>query len=432
MTAYLIRRLLLIPPTLIGMTLVVFLIIRFTPGGPMEQALLEARMKTDGQRGGAGRQQSSGLTPAQLLKLQEQYGHDKPFLIAYAAWLGAWPKEMNRSRADFPEGKTETEVKIPGTASVAKVKRTGDNRAEILPDNDVDLSSWRARIITPEQQKVEWEKANPGQKLDKPQPYVALIYQPKFAGVLEGDLGDSTRYSEPVWTMMKRRFPISLFYGIVSILLTYLVCIPLGVLKAIKHRTPTDTATSVLIFFGYAIPEFVLGVFLMVIFAARLRWFPLEGFVSSNFSELGFFGKVYDLFHHAFLPLCCYMVGSFAGLTMLVKNNLLDQLASDYVRTAVAKGVEYKRAVIGHALRNSFIPVGATMGQALTVLVAGSFLVERIFDIDGFGLMGFNALLEKDYPIVMATVTVSGLLLMLGNVLSDMITARLDPRIRFE
>jgi microcin C transport system permease protein len=432
MTAYLIRRLLLIPPTLIGMTLVVFLIIRFTPGGPMEQALLEARMKTDGQRGGAGRQQSSGLTPAQLLKLQEQYGHDKPFLIAYAAWLGAWPKETNRSRADFAEGKMETEVKIPGTANVATVKRSSDNRAEILPGKDVDLSSWRARLITPEQQKVEWEKANPGQKLDKPQPYVALIYQPKFAGVLEGNLGDSTRYSEPVWTMMKRRFPISLFYGIVSILLTYLVCIPLGVLKAIKHRTPTDTYTSVLIFFGYAIPEFVLGVFLMVIFAARLRWFPLEGFVSSNFSELGFFGKIYDLFHHAFLPLCCYMVGSFAGLTMLVKNNLLDQLASDYVRTAVAKGVEYKRAVIGHALRNSFIPVGATMGQALTVLVAGSFLVERIFDIDGFGLMGFNALLEKDYPIVMATVTISGLLLMLGNVLSDMITARLDPRIRFE
>ncbi|MBN8418119.1 MAG: ABC transporter permease subunit [Verrucomicrobia bacterium] len=232
--------------------------------------------------------------------------------------------------------------------------------------------------------------------------------------------------------MMKRRFPISLFYGITSIILTYLVCVPLGVLKAIKHRTPTDTATSVLIFFGYAIPEFVLGVFLMVIFAARLRWFPLEGFVSVNFAELSFFGKAYDLFHHAFLPLCCYMVGSFAGLTMLVKNNLLDQLASDYVRTAVAKGVEFKRAVIGHALRNSFIPVAATMGQALTVLVAGSFLIERIFDIDGFGLMGFNALLEKDYPIVMATVTVSGLLLMLGNLLSDMITARLDPRIRFE
>jgi microcin C transport system permease protein len=125
------------------------------------------------------------------------------------------------------------------------------------------------------------------------------------------------------------------------------------------------------------------------------------------------------------------MVGSFAGLTMLVKNNLLDQLASDYVRTAVAKGLQFKTAVIGHALRNSFIPIAATMGQATTILITGSFLIERIFDIDGFGLMGYNALLEKDYPLVMGTVLIGGLLLMVGNVLSDMITAKLDPRIRF-
>jgi microcin C transport system permease protein len=432
MTAYLIRRLLLIPPTLVGMTLVVFFIIRFTPGGPMEQALVEARMKSDGQRGGGSRQQSGGLTPGQLLKLQEQYGHDRPFIVAYAAWFGLWPKELNRSRGEFTEGKTETEVKIPGTASVVKVKRGDKNNAEILPAEGIDLTGWRARVVTPESQLKAWLAANPGGKLDKPLPYIAVLYQPKFAGVLQGDLGESTRYSEKVWTMMKRRFPISLFYGIVSLLLTYMVCIPLGVLKAIKHRTPIDTATSVLIFFGYAIPAFALGVFLMVVFAARLRWFPLEGFVSAEFSELSLPGKVGDLVHHAVLPLLCYLVGSFAGLTMLVKNNLLDQLASDYVRTAVAKGLSFKSAVIGHALRNSFIPVASTMGQATMVLVTGSFLIERIFDIDGFGLMGFNALLEKDYPIVMGTVTVSGLLLMLGNVLSDMITARLDPRIRFE
>lgn len=432
MGAYLIRRLLLIPITLVGMTLLVFFIVRFTPGGPMEQALLEARMKSQGERGGSSRQQSSGLTPQQMLKLQEQYGHDKPFLVAYAAWLGVWPKEMNRSRAEFSEGKLETQVKIPGTAAVVTVKRDAADRAEMVSAGDMNLKSWRARIITPREQRAAWEKANPGQKLDKPQPYIALIYQPRFSGVLEGNLGESTRYSEPVWTMMQRRFPISLFYGLASLLLTYAVCVPLGVLKAIKHRTPVDTGTSVVIFFGYAIPGFVLGVFLMVIFAARLRWFPLEGFVSANFSELGFLAKIGDLLHHAVLPLCCYIVGSFAGLTMLVKNNLLDQLASDYVRTAVAKGLPFKKAVVNHALRNSFIPVAATMGQATTLLVAGSFLIERIFDIDGFGLMGFNALLEKDYPIVMGTVTVGGLLLMIGNVISDMITARLDPRIRFE
>jgi microcin C transport system permease protein len=432
MGAYLIRRLLLIPPTLIGMTLMVFFIIRFTPGGPMEQALLEARMKNQGERGSSGRQMSAGLTPAQLLKLQEQYGHDKPFLVAYAAWLGVLPKEINRSRADYPDGKTETAVKIPGTASTVTVKRTAHDKGELIPVAGVDLSLWRARTITPDEQKRTWEKANPGQKLDKAQPYTAVIYQPRFAGVIEGNLGDSTRYSEPVWTMMKRRFPISLFYGITSLLLTYLVCVPLGVLKAIKHRTPVDTVTSVLIFFGYAIPSFALGVFLMVIFAARLRWFPMEGFVSPDFSELGFLAKIGNLLHHAVLPLTCYMVSSFAALTMLVKNNLLDQLASDYVRTAVAKGLPFNKAVVNHALRNSFIPIAATMGQATTVLVTGSFLIERIFDIDGFGLMGFNALLEKDYPIVMGTVFLGGLLLMLGNVISDIITARLDPRIRFE
>jgi microcin C transport system permease protein len=433
MTAYLIRRLLLIPPTLVGMTMVVFFIIRFTPGGPMEQALMEARMKGESQRGsGSARGQSGGLTPGQLLKLEEQYGHDKPFPIAYAAWLGAWPKELNRSRADFAEGKLETEVKLPGTAEVVKVTRDAADGVTMAAVPGLDLSTWRVRLTTPKEQQEAWYKRNPGQKLDKAQPYIAVLYQPKFAGVLEGDLGESTRYSEPVWTMMKRRFPISLFYGLSSLLLTYLVCVPLGVLKAIKHRTPVDTVTSVVIFFGYAIPSYALGVFLMVVFAARLRWFPLEGFVSPGFSELGGIDKARDLLHHAILPLACYMVGSFASLTMLVKNNLLDQLASDYVRTAVAKGLVFKQAVIGHALRNSFIPVAATMGQATTLLVAGSFLVERIFDIDGFGLMGFNALLEKDYPIVMGTVLVSGLLLMLGNVLSDVITARLDPRIRFE
>lgn len=431
MTAYFIRRLLLIPPTLIGMTLVVFFIIRFTPGGPMEQALLEARMKADGQRGGS-RQPAGGLTPGQLLKLQEQYGHDKGFWEAYAAWLGLWPKEINRSRAEFAADAKETAVRLPGTALEVTVRRSDGDQAELLPLEGTDLSGWRARLITPDQQKLAWEQANPGQNLDTPQPYVALIYQPKFAGVLQGNLGESTRYSEPVWTMMQRRFPISLFYGLASLVITYLVCVPLGVLKAIKHRTPLDTATSVVIFFGYAIPGFVLGVFLMVFLAARLRWFPLEGFVSPEFDELGFFAKIADLLHHAVLPLTCYLVGSFASLTLLVKNNLLDQLASDYVRTAVAKGLPFRQAVVRHALRNAFIPVAATMGQALTVLVGGSFLIERIFDIDGFGLMGFNALLEKDYPIVMGTVALGGLLLMLGNVLSDLITARLDPRIRFQ
>jgi microcin C transport system permease protein len=429
MSAYFLRRLLLIPPTLVGMTLAVFALIQFTPGGRLETALMEARMQEGGR---SSNLQSSGLTPGQLLKLEEQYGHDKPFHIAYLSWLGAVPRETNRSRAEFAADATETEVKIPGTADTLTIRRLGDEKAEIVPAEGVDATGWRARIVSPEEQLKRWQKRNPGQELDAPQPYLAVLYRPKFSGLLQGNLGESTRYSEPVWEMMKRRFPISIFFGVTSLVLTYLVCIPLGVLKAIKHRTVLDNATSVLIFTGYAIPGFVLGVFLVVVFAARLGWFPLEGFVSANFADLGLWEKVKDLAHHAFLPLVCYMVGSFASLTMLVKNNLMDQLASDYVRTAVAKGLDFKRAVFGHALRNAFIPAAATMGQALTIVVGGSFLIERIFDIDGFGLMGFNALLERDSAIIMGTVTIGGLLLMLGNVLSDLITARLDPRIRFE
>lgn len=431
MTAYFIRRLLLIPPTFIGMTLAVFALTRFTPGGPLEQSLMEARMGGDGGRASA-RDQGSSLTPGQILKLEEQFGYDKPFLVAYAAWLGLVPKEINRSRAEFTANTTETDVKIPGTASVVKVTRTDKDNAEMGPVEGVDMAPWRARIVTPEEQKKRWETRNPGQTLDKPQPYMAILYQPKYAGILQWNLGESTRYSEPVWEMMKRRFPISIFYGLVSLVLIYLVCVPLGILKAIKHRTAIDNITSLLIFIGYAIPGYVLGVFLVIVFAARLGWFPLEGFVSPNFGDMNLGQKIADVTHHAILPLACYLVGAFASLTMLLKNNLMDQLASDYVRTAVAKGLDFKRAVFRHALRNAFIPIAATIGQSLTLLVGGSFLIERIFDIDGFGLMGFNALLEKDYPIVMATVAVSGLLLMLGNVLSDMITAKLDPRIRFE
>jgi microcin C transport system permease protein len=429
MGAYFIRRLLLIPPTFIGMTLAVFALIQFTPGGRLETTLMEAR---SGGGARANNRQGSGLTPSQELKLEEQFGHDKPFLVAYAAWLGLMPKETNRSRAEFVGDAKETEIKIPGTAEVVKVTVASGETLTMSAPEGQDMSAWKVRYVSSTALTERWTKRHDGETLDKPLAPVAILYQPKFSGLLQGNLGESIRYSEPVWDMMKRRFPISVFYGVVSLILMYSICIPLGVLKAIKHRTAIDNVSSVIIFVGYAIPGYVLGVFLVVYMAAKWGWFPLEGFVSPNFSDLSLWGKAKDLTHHAVLPLICYMVGGFASLTMLVKNNLMDQLASDYVRTAVAKGLNFKSAVFGHALRNAFIPAAATIGQALTIIIGGSFLIERIFDIDGFGLMGFNALIERDDSIVMATVAVGGVLLMLGNILSDLITAKLDPRIRFE
>jgi microcin C transport system permease protein len=219
---------------------------------------------------------------------------------------------------------------------------------------------------------------------------------------------------------------------LITLVVTYTVCIPLGILKAIKHRTLMDNATSVLVFMGYAVPGYVLGALLLLFFAARLGWFPMGGFTSFNFDDLSAWGKVKDLANHSLLPLSCYLVGSFAITTLLMKNHLMDNLAADYVRTALAKGVSFKRAVLNHALRNSLIPIATTFGQNITLLVSGSFLIETIFDINGFGLLGITSILDRDYPVVMGVIFLASLLLLVGNILSDVLVAMIDPRIRFK
>ena len=341
MSSYFIRRLLLIPPTLIGVTFLVFIVTRFVPGGPLERAIMEAQ-----QAGAAGAQYQSSapgsrsaLSEEQLEQLRVYYGFDKPWYVSYVQWLG--------------------------------------------------------RLI-------------------------------------RGDLGESYRYQEPVWQTILDRLPISLYFGLITLFITYTVCIPLGIFKAIWHRSTMDHLTSVLIFIGYAVPGYALGALLLLIFAARLEWFPLGGFVSLDFSELTLREQLADLFSHTLLPLLCYLVGSFAVTTLLMKNQLMEQLASDYVRTAIAKGLRFKQAVFRHALRNSLIPVATTFGQNITLLVGGSFLIETIFDIDGFGLLGISALFDRDYPVVMGIVFFASLLLLVGNILSDILVALIDPRIKFQ
>ncbi len=337
MRGYFFRRLLLLPPTLIGITLIVFFITRCVPGGPLEQALMRGRM-VSGERGGGRPGQNAALSQEQIDQLKQYYGFDRPWYLAYLSWLG--------------------------------------------------------KIAT-------------------------------------GDLGTSYRYNEPVWDLMKERFPISLFYGIIVLIVTYSVCVPLGVLKAIRHNSWMDTVSSILIFIGYAVPGYVLAALLLVFFAARLRWFPMGGFVGENFSSLTPLGKAGDLLQHAALPLFCYLVGSFALVTLLMKNQLLDNLSSDYMRTAVAKGLPYRRAVIRHALRNSLIPLATHVGQNIALLVFGSFLIEKIFDIDGFGLLGYTSILDRDYPVVMGVLLLTSALLLIGNILSDVLVAVVDPRVKF-
>ena len=340
MGSYFLKRLALIPPTLLGVTLIVFAITRLVPGGPLERAIMEAQVAgADAMSFSSSAGQNMAISDAQLEQLKAYYGFDKPILESYVIWVGK---------------------------------------------------------------------------------------------ILTGDLGTSYRYNEPVWNVIRDRFPISIYYGLVTLILTYAVCIPLGLVKAVRHRTAVDTASSIFIFIGYAVPGYALGSLLLLFFSVRLDWFPMGGFVSFNYDMLTPAEQWLDVIHHSILPLICYIIGSFALVTMLLKNHLLDNLAADYIRTAIAKGVSFKQAVLRHALRNSMIPIATTFGQNITLLVGGSFLIESIFDIDGFGLLGLTSILDRDYPVVMGVVLLSSLLLLIGNVLSDLLVALVDPRIRFQ
>ena len=340
MKAYLIRRFLLIFPTIIGITLLTFMITRVVPGGPVEQAMMEAQFsgaESTGRNDQGGARE--GLSSEDLAYLNELYGFDKPVVVAYFDWLGK---------------------------------------------------------------------------------------------ILVLDLGESYLYNEPVIDLIAERLPISIYYGLMTTIFTYLIAIPLGVLKAIKDKTWIDSGTSVVIFTGYAVPAFVLGLILVVYLGGRLEWFPMQGFTSDNFDSLNAFEKVGDILYHSVLPLICYMIGSFAAMSVLMKNSLLENLSSDYIRTAYAKGLPTKRVIYVHALRNSLIPLAASFGNNLSLVFTGSYLIEKVFNIDGLGLLGFMAVTERDYPVVLGSLFLTSFIFLIGNILSDICLASIDPRIRFQ
>ena len=344
MTQYFIRRLLLIVPTFIGITILVFVITRFVPGGPIERMIAEVQQAA--MQSGAGTMQSSGsgigaatLDEDQIRQLEQYYGFDKPVLVSYWEWL---------------------------------------------------------------------------------------------LKVVQFDLGVSTRYSEPVWDTIRERLPVSAFYGIATMLITYFISIPLGYLKAIRHNSHFDHASSIVVFIGYAIPSYVVGIILLVVFASNLEWFPMGGFYSDDFDDLETrWEQVADVFYHAALPLLAYVAGSFAVMTFMMKNALMDNLAADYVRTAIAKGIPFRQAVTRHAMRNSLIPIATHFGNNISVIIGGSFLIEKIFNIDGLGLLGYESIVERDYPIVLGVLVISAILQLVGNILSDICVALVDPRVQF-
>ncbi len=447
MKAYFLKRLLLILPTLLGITLLVFTITRFVPGGPGERMLQQAARGADqGGKRSSSPQTQGGLSEEQLEEVEEQFGLDKPVLTGYAQWLGILPKETHISKGEFggadddaigggSDPDNTAIIVLRGDGRMVHVKRAGDQMASAVfaqSGQPIASDGWKIRYESAQDRQARYRHRNTGNGEAPTYAPRAVVYQTRFAGLLQGDLGRSTSYNEPVGQMILARMPIAVYFGLLTAILTYAVCLPLGVLKALKHRTFIDSSSSVLIFIGYSIPGFALGAILLVHLGARMHLFPLFGLTSPDFDQFDTWGKLKDLAHHTVLPLTCYAIGSFAMLTMLTKNNLMDNLAADYVRTAVAKGVSFKRAVFGHAFRNSMIPVATSLGSLLEIFIGGSLLVETVFDIQGFGLLQYQALIARDVPVIMGTLVIEAFLMLLGHVVSDIIVAMVDPRIKFE
>jgi microcin C transport system permease protein len=337
MKEYIIRRLLLMVPTILGITVVCFILIQFVPGGPVEEMI--ARVRSAQSLRGADA--SHSISEEEVENIKAYFGFDKPAFVRYFIWLG---------------------------------------------------------------------------------------------NVMRLNLGTSYSYEEPVWNVIISKFPISLFFGLTSFFLSYLICIPLGMLKAVKNKSFFDTASSIVIFTGYVIPGYALGVLLIIFFGGGsfLDWFPLSGIVSDNFEELSFFGKFFDFLHHMVLPLICYMASEFAFLTMLMKNSLLEEINKDYMRTALVKGASFNTAVWKHAFRNSLIPLATRMSQIFTIMFAGALLIEKVFDIDGMGLLVFNSIVSRDYNVVMGIILLTSIMTLLGRLFSDILYAAVDPRITFK
>jgi microcin C transport system permease protein len=338
MASYFVRRFLLIIPTFIGITIAVFLVMNFVPGGPVERQIMRYKQSV-AQRGG-GRVDTE-LPQDALDELKRYYGFDKPVYTRYGIWL--------------------------------------------------------------------WN-------------------------VLHLNLGRSYVYQDPVWDVIKARFPVSLFLGFSGFFLSYFVCVPLGIAKAVRHGSRFDLISSLAVFLGYSIPGWALGTALLVLLGGGSFWnlFPLGGFRPPDWEYLGFFQKVTAQIHYMFLPVLCYMIESFATLTILMKNSLMENLGQDYVRTAYAKGLSERRVIFVHALRNSLIPIATGLGSEISLILAGSFLVEKVFNIDGMGYLGYTSILQRDYPVVLGILVISSVLLLVGNILSDMIYVAIDPRIRFK
>jgi microcin C transport system permease protein len=359
MAAYLLRRLLLVIPTLFGIIAINFAVVQFAPGGPVEQMIAElkghgagvmGRMTGQGggeampmpQTSGSIYRGASGLDPHIVADIRKMFGFDKPPLTRF--WM-------------------------------------------------------------------------------------------MLKGYLRFDFGKSFFRDRSVLSLIWQRLPVSISLGLWSTLLVYLVSIPLGIMKAVRDGSRFDVATSAVVLVGYAVPSFLFAILLVVLFAGGsfMEWFPLRGLVSENWASLSWPARIGDYFWHMVLPITAMVIGGFASLTMLTKNSFLDEIRKQYVLTARAKGAGEQRVLYGHVFRNAMLLIVAGFPAAfISILFTSALLIEIVFSLEGLGLLGFEAAIQRDYPVMFGTLYIFTLLGLLMQIVGDMMYTIVDPRIDFE
>jgi microcin C transport system permease protein len=363
-SAYIVRRLLLMVPTLLAIMVINFVVVQAAPGGPVERLIAELQ--------GQGVEATARITGS-----------------------GGESARSERGATRAAEGET----RYRGARGLD-------------PDLIKDLERQYG--------------------FDRPAPERFLKMMLSY---LRFDFGQSFFRDRAVVDLVIEKMPVSISIGLWTTLLVYAISIPLGIRKAVLDGSAFDVWTSAAIIIGYAIPGFLFAVLLVVLFAGGsfLDWFPLRGLVSENFRELSLGAKIVDYFWHMTLPIVAMVIGGFAGLTMLTKNSFLDEINKQYVMTARAKGNTERAVLYGHVFRNAMLIVVAGFPSAFVgILFASSLLIEVIFSLDGLGLLGFEAAINRDYPVMFATLYIFTLLGLLMNLVGDLMYVAIDPRIDFE
>jgi len=300
--------------------------------------------------------------------------------------------------------------------------------AEARADKGGDTGGFQGRRDLDAKQIADLKKLY---GFDKPplERYIAML-----GSFSRFDLGKSFMRNKDVWPLIKEKMPVSISLGLWTFLISYLISIPLGVAKAVREGSRFDTVTTLFVLIGYAIPGFVLGVLLIVVFAGGtfLDWFPLRGLISDNWMELSWPARIRDYLWHLVLPLTCFSIGSFAVITMLTKNTFVEEIRKQYVLVARAKGLSQRRVLYRHVFRNALIPLVTGFPTAFVgAFFAGSLLIETLFSLDGLGLLSYQSLLQRDYPVVLGTLYLLTLIGLVVKLIGDLLYVVVDPRVQF-